>query len=159
MLGLKLNHVSKRESCSHWQGSCSDIANESTCSGRFNLIIMPCQRKFHADFIKWKHFPHYWPFVLGIKRSPANSPHKGRWRGSLMFSLIGARTNGWVNNWDVVDLGSHRAQYDVTVMFAGRNCHVYIVSWNTGTQRSLFLAGWINQRHYSFDIAPSSCIK
>ena len=37
---------------------------------------------------KWKHFPHYWPFVRGIHRSPANSPHKGQWRGALMFSLI-----------------------------------------------------------------------
>ena len=30
----------------------------------------------HDDVIKWKHFPHYWPFVRGIQRSPVNSPHK-----------------------------------------------------------------------------------
>ena len=42
----------------------------------------------HDDVIKWKHFPRYWPFVRGIHRSPVNSPHKGQWRGSLMFSLI-----------------------------------------------------------------------
>ena len=29
----------------------------------------------HDDVIKWKHFPRYWPFVRGIHRSPANSPH------------------------------------------------------------------------------------
>ena len=28
----------------------------------------------HDDVIKWKHFPHYWPFVQGIHRSPVNSP-------------------------------------------------------------------------------------
>ena len=53
---------------------------------------------FHEDVIKWKHFPRYWPFVRGIHRSPVNSPHKGQWRGALMFTLICARINGWVNN-------------------------------------------------------------
>ena len=70
----------------------------------------------HDDVIKWKHFPHYWPFVLGIHRSPVNSPHKGQWRGALMFSLISAWTNGWVNNRDAGDLRRHRVHYDVTVM-------------------------------------------
>ena len=42
----------------------------------------------HDDVIKWKHFPRYWPFVRGIHRSPVNSPHKGQWRGALMFSLM-----------------------------------------------------------------------
>ena len=32
----------------------------------------------HYDVIKWKHFPRYWPYVRGIHRSPANSPHKGQ---------------------------------------------------------------------------------
>ena len=50
----------------------------------------------HDDVIKWKHFPRYWPFVRGIRRSPVNSPHKGQWRGALMFSLICARINDWV---------------------------------------------------------------
>ena len=61
----------------------------------------------HDDVIKWKHFPRYWPFVRGIHRSPVNSPHKGQWRGALMFSLICAWINGWVNNsepgdWDTI---------------------------------------------------------
>ena len=42
----------------------------------------------HDGVFKWKHFPRYWPFVPGIPRSPVNSPHKGQWRGALMFSLI-----------------------------------------------------------------------
>ena len=52
----------------------------------------------HDDVIKWKRFPRYWPFVRGIHRSPVNSPHKGQWRGALMFYLICARINTWVNN-------------------------------------------------------------
>ena len=42
----------------------------------------------HDDVIKWKHFPRYWPFVWVIHRPPVNSPHKGQWRGALVFSLI-----------------------------------------------------------------------
>ena len=42
----------------------------------------------HDDVIKCNNFPRYWPFVRGIHRSPVNSPHKGQWRGALMFSLI-----------------------------------------------------------------------
>ena len=72
---------------------------------------------YHNDVIKWKHFPRYWPFMRGIHRSPVNSPHKGQWRGSLIFSLIWAWKNGWVYNLEAGDLRRHRAYYDVTVMF------------------------------------------
>ena len=65
------------------------------------LLIGPlgrnCSEILHDDIIKWKHFPHYWPFVRRIHRSPVNSLHKGQWRGTLMFSLICAWINSWVN--------------------------------------------------------------
>ena len=70
----------------------------------------------HDDVIKWKHFLRYWPFVRGIHRSPVNSPHKGQWRGALMFSLICAWIKGWVSNGEAGDLRRHRAHFDVTVM-------------------------------------------
>ena len=70
----------------------------------------------HDDVIKWKHFPRYWSFVRGIHRSPVNSPHKGQWHGALMFSLICAWIDGWVNNREAGDLRRHRAHYDVIVM-------------------------------------------
>ena len=70
----------------------------------------------YDDVIKWKHFPRYWPFVRGIRRSPVTSPHKHQLRRPLMFSLTCARTNGWVNNRYAGDLRRHRANYDVTVM-------------------------------------------
>ena len=70
------------------------------------------------DVIKWKPpFPRFWPFVRGIHRSPVNSPHKGQWRGALMFSLSCASINGRVNNREAGDLRRHRAHYDVTVMY------------------------------------------
>ena len=78
---------------------------------------LPIQRFVHDDVIKWKHFPRYWPFVRGIHRSLVNSPHKGQWRGALMFPLICVWINAWVNNREAGDLRRHRAHYDVTVMF------------------------------------------
>ena len=72
---------------------------------------------FHDDVINWKHFPRYWPFVGGIHRSPVNSPHKGQWRGALMFSLICAWINRWVNTREAGDLRRNRAHYDAIVMF------------------------------------------
>ena len=74
----------------------------------------------NVDVIKWEHFPRYWPFVRGIHRSPVDSPHTGQWRGALMFTLICARINGWVNNREAGDLRRHRAHYDVIVM----NCYI-----------------------------------
>ena len=79
----------------------------------------------HDDVIKWKHFSHYWAFVRGIHRSPVNSP-KGQWRGTLMFSLICAYMDGWVNNLQAGDLRRHRDHYDVTVMVCQIDtCHFY----------------------------------
>ena len=70
----------------------------------------------HDDIIKWKHFPHYWPFVQGIHWSPVNSPHKGQWCRALIFSLICAWINGWLNNRETSDLKCHCAHYDLIVI-------------------------------------------
>ena len=56
--------------------------------------------------------------VQGIHRSSVASPHKGQWCRALIFSLICARSNGWVNNWDAGDLRCNPAHYDVTVIFS-----------------------------------------
>ena len=92
----------------------------SLCLGpRWRLLIsvLMLRVKWPRWRHKWKHFPRYWLFVRGIHRSPVNSPHKGQWCWALMFSLICARINGWVNNREAGDLRCHRAHYDVIVMF------------------------------------------
>ena len=66
---------------------------------------------------------HWW--LWGINRSPVNSPHTDQWHGALMFSLICAWTNGWVNNRDAGYLRHHRAHYDVTVML----CRI-VIQWS-----------------------------
>ena len=69
-----------------------------------NYIIFATMVSIHDDVIKWKHFSRNWPFVRGIHQSPVNSPHKGQWRGALMFSLICVWINDWVNNRKTGDL-------------------------------------------------------
>ena len=83
----------------------------------FCYLVVSYSNEIHDDVIKWKHFPRYWPFVRGIHRSPVNSPHKGQWRGTLMFSLICVWINDWVNNRKTGDLRRYRGHYDVTVIY------------------------------------------
>ena len=94
------------------------------CFVMFGFVAILSTALNHDDVIKWKHFPRYWPFVRGIHRSPVKSPHKGQWRGALMFSLICAWINGWVNNVEAGDLRRHRAHYDVIVMWIDVNSHL-----------------------------------
>ena len=68
----------------------------------------------------WRHQMETFSALLALSegnhRSPVNSPHKGQWRGALMFSLIRAWINGWTNNQDAGDLSRHFTHYDVTAM-------------------------------------------
>ena len=86
-----------------------------TCTGAIT-------RLYQWKWTWWRHqmetFSRYWPFVRGIHRSPVNSPHKGQWRGALMFSLICVWINDWVNDRDAGDLRRYRAHYDAIVMKA-----------------------------------------
>ena len=54
----------------------------STANAYIVVIILPLVLRIECwiydDVIKWKHFPRYWSFVRGIRRSPVNSPHKGQ---------------------------------------------------------------------------------
>ena len=68
----------------------------------------------------WRHqmeiFSAQLALCAGDSPVPVNSPHKGLWRGGLMFSLICVWINGWVNNREAGDLRRHRSYYDVNVM-------------------------------------------
>ena len=89
---------------------------------------MKAQSLWHDDVIKWKHSPRHWPFVRRIHRSPVNSPHKGQWRGALMFPLICVWINDWVNNSEAGDLRRYQAHYDVIVMIISTSPGV--CKWN-----------------------------
>ena len=90
--------------------------DQVNCKFRIYKFVVGGGLAQHDDVIKWEHFPRHWPFVRGIHRSPVNSPHRVQWRRALIFALICARINGWVNNREAGDLRRHRAHYDVRVM-------------------------------------------
>ena len=77
------------------------------------LIIL--EEIFVHDYVKWKHFLCYWPFVSGIPVT-GGFPSQSKLCRALMFSLICAWTNHWANNQDAGDLRWRSAHYDVTVM-------------------------------------------
>ena len=85
----------------------------------FNFLSVPFID--HDDVIKWKYFPRYWPFVRGIHRSTVNSPHKGQWRGALMFSFICVWINSWVNNHETGNLRRYRVHFDVIATYFWHN--------------------------------------
>ena len=95
----------------------------------------------------WCHqmetFPRYWPFVRGIHRSPVNSPHKGQWRGALMFSLICVWIIGWVNNREAGDLRRYRAHYDVIVMLTGIHLAQMMGVMHSITDIFMHAFGWL----------------
>ena len=66
----------------------------------------------------WRHQMETFSALLAIcvGNSPVNSTHKGQWCGALIFSLICARINGWVNNREAGYLRCHHAHYDIIVM-------------------------------------------
>ena len=61
--------------------------------------------------------------MRGIPRSPVNSPHKGQWRGALMFSSICVWINGWVNNRKAGDLRRYRSHYDIIEILTNERVH------------------------------------
>ena len=118
---LSADYAQKRRQRTLWMQLCGvslmDFwTNGLTYQALFQSRWMAPTFILHDDVIKWKYFPHYWPFVRGIHRSPVNFPHKGQWREASMFSLIWAWINGKENNRDAGDLRCHCAHYGVIVI-------------------------------------------
>ena len=69
----------------------------------------------------WRHQMETFSALLAICAGnspvPVNSPHKGQWRGALMFTLIWVSINGCVNNREAGDVRCYRTHYDVIVVY------------------------------------------
>ena len=84
-----------------------------------NIWIFPSDKvHLKMSFTWWRHqmetFSALQAICAGNSPVPVNSPHKGQWRGTLMFSLICARRNGWVNNGEAGDL--RRSYWDAVLI-------------------------------------------
>ena len=133
-------------------------------------LISPDRSRFITTW--WRHQIETFSALLAvcagnspIHRSPVNSPHKGQWRGALMFSFICVWINRWVNNREAGDLRRYRAYYDVIVIIisgiitvvANRacDCPSYLnlndISWsNRMTQAYRCMASELWEKHASF---------
>ena len=85
-------------------------------------VIVPDyqQEKLWPPNSWWRHQMETVSALLAICAGnspvPVNSPHKGQWRGALMFSLICVWINGWVNNGEAGDMRRYLVYCDVIVM-------------------------------------------
>ena len=112
--------------------------NTTFCDALFCLGNVKNLKSIHAMYITiatnaaslpthpwWRHQMETCSALLalcaGNSPVPMNSPHKGQWRRALMFSLICAWINDWVNNREAGDLRSHQGHYDVNVMLQWRH--------------------------------------
>ena len=103
--------------------------------GNKNKVITPfyIKNSITSHYFLWDIITHPWPrhpwwrhqmetfsallaLCAGNSPVPVNSPHKGQWRGALMFSLINAWINDWVNSRAAGDLRRISGHYDVIVM-------------------------------------------
>ena len=91
----------------------------------------------HDDIMKWKPFPHNWPFVRGIHQSLVNFPHKGQWCGALMFPLICAWIKVWVNTGEAGNLRSHHTHYDIVVKERLYIMQYLILGWAHGGEADI----------------------
>ena len=87
---------------------------------RYHSIVQSYKYVLLTLHTWWRHQMETYSAKLalcaGNSPVPVNSPHKGQWRGALMFSLIYIWINGWVNNREAGDLRRHQAHCDVIVM-------------------------------------------
>ena len=116
---------------------------------------------YHDDVISWKHFPCYWPFVRGIHRTPVNHPHKGQWRGALVFFFICAWMNGWVNNREAGDLTRHCAYYDGTIIQQMHSLNAskripFIVNLKWSTVFTKYVWSFVDRIHIFYTMMTSS---
>ena len=91
-----------------------------TCSERIPVRSHRTRWRGTIKMSWWRH--QMGTFSALLAPWAGNSPvtgefrHKGQWHGALVFSLVCAWTNGWINNRDAGGLRRQCAHYDVTVM-------------------------------------------
>ena len=72
---------------------------------------------------------------------PPPPPPQGQWRGALMFSLICAWTDDWVNNRNAGDLRRHGAHYNVTIMYEIYQYCIIVMSY-IGINTAILIGCW-----------------
>ena len=120
ILSFSFKKMHLKMSSAKWHPFCFGLneLNPPICTSVYHIYFV-----FVYPFIRWvpDNDSVWWRFQMEtfsalLAFCAGNSPHKGQWRRALMFSLICAWINSWVNNREAGDLRRHRAHYDVIVM-------------------------------------------
>ena len=108
------------------------------CNSSIPSLDWPNEINMNCVISWWRHqmekFPRYWPFVRGSHWPLVNSPDRGQWRGALMFSLIHAWINDWVNDREAGDLRRHGAHYNVSIMCVPSCKHHHYGEYHVSSQ-------------------------
>ena len=114
---------------------------------RCKAICKPMMIKYpNSHLTWWRHQMETFSAVLAIcaGNSPG-TPHKGQWRGALMFSLVCVWINNWVNDREAGDLRCYRGHYDITVMiFFLSNLHTSCIMFHNKLQSNEI---WLTFKH------------
>ena len=98
-----------------------DLNSQNLCPNQYKtflrklIIILETIILQLTVIIHWCNSAAWWRHQMETF-SALLAPHKGQWRGAMMFCLICVWIDGWVNNGEAGDLRRYRAHYDVTVM-------------------------------------------
>ena len=136
---FSFNKMHLKMSPAKWRPFCLGLnllkinANFNPTSEGDNLMLcgLHC-RKWHKTW--WRHQMEAFSALLAI--CVGNSPVSGEFpaqrpvRGALMFYLIWASTNGWVNNREAGDLRRYRAHYYVIVMMHRDDLGVWMLQFD-----------------------------
>ena len=99
---------------------CACWFSQSCLNEKNDIVLLNFGKAMHPnhdDVIKYNTtFCALLDLCAGNSPVPVNCPHKGQWRGALMFYLICAWINSWVYNRGAGNLRRHRAHYDIIVM-------------------------------------------
>ena len=111
--------------------SCVCVSADDVQSSKVHCFL--CYVYVSVSSTWWRHQMEMFSALLalctGNSPVPVNSPHKGQWRGALMFSFICVWINDWVNNHEAGDLRRHRGHYDVNVMKCMCTTGLTLFSW------------------------------
>ena len=92
--------------------------------------------------------------LCGEFTGPGEFPHKGQWRGALMFSLTCVWISGWVNDREAADLRRHRGHYDVNVICSR-------ISWSLSGNYSKLISTWtvamVDYTYFGIAYAMTDC--
>ena len=130
---------------SQWQTALqSNSVSHSVIDSYFQQWVL---LMLFMKFPWWRHqmetFSALLALCAGNSPVPVDSPHKGQWRGALMFSLIYAWINDWVNNREAGDLRRQRGHCDVIVMQWAPAVHSCLKMFNVMGPRTQKDAGLV----------------